>query len=137
MGKYFTIDELTKTTTGIENTPNDIETKHLQELIEVLDEIREEWGSAIRVTSGFRSEKVNKAVGGSSNSEHKLGYAVDIKPVNGKLKEFWDFIVKWVKDNDIQFSQLIAEKPKNGVPSWVHFSINGNKGYRCQIFTLI
>ena len=137
MAKYFTIKELTRTSTGLDNTPNEEEAKHLEELIEILDNIREEWGSAIRVNSGFRSEEVNKKVGGSKTSEHRLGYAVDMVPVNGEKKEFWDFMVKYVKDNDINFSQLIAEKPKCGIPSWVHFSINGLKGYRKQIFTLI
>lgn len=147
MGKYFTIDELTKTDTGLDNTPNELEIKHLEELIKVIDNIREKWtelcrnnkwGSAsIIVSSGYRSDKVNKAVGGSKTSEHRLGYAVDFEPSNGKLKEFWDFIVDYVTTNNIGFSQLIAEKPRNGIPSWVHFSINGKKGQRKQIFTLI
>jgi hypothetical protein len=137
MGKYFTIEELCSTSTGLDNTPNELETKHLEELMDVLDGIREAWGSAIRVNSGFRSEAVNKAVGGSKTSEHRLGYAVDIEPNNQKNKEFWDFIVDYVKTKNINFSQLINEKPKCGVPSWIHFSINGLKGYRKQIFTLV
>jgi hypothetical protein len=137
MGKYFTIEELCSTSTGLDNTPNEEEIKHLEELMEVLDDIREAWGSAIRVNSGFRSEAVNKAIGGSKTSEHRLGYAVDIEPNNQKNKEFWDFIVDYVKTKNINFSQLINEKPKCGVPSWIHFSINGLKGYRKQIFTLV
>ena len=147
MGKYFTIDELTKTSTGLDNTPNEQELKNIEELIEVLDDIREAWteecrekkyGSAsILVNSGFRCEEVNEAVGGSKTSEHRLGYAADIEPSNQKNKEFWDFIVNYVKTKNINFSQLINEKPRNNIPSWVHFSINGAKGYRKHIFTLV
>lgn len=147
MGKYFTIKELTKTSTGIKNTPNDEIKQHLEELIAVIDPIREEWtkiteknnwGSpAIYVHSGYRNEAVNKAVGGSKTSEHMLGYALDFEPVNQKNLEFWNFMVEYLKSNNIPFSQLINEKPKCGIPSWIHFSINGKKGHRKQIFTLI
>ena len=110
----------------------------------VIDKIREEWteivkknnwGSpAIYVHSGYRSEAVNKAIGGSKTSEHMLGYAVDFEPVNQKNLEFFNFMVDYLKRNNIPFSQLINEKPICGVPSWIHFSINGKKGYRKQIF---
>ena len=66
-----------------------------------------------------------------------LGYAVDFEPVNQKNLEFWKFMVDYLKRNNIPFSQLINEKPICGVPSWIHFSINGKKGYRKQIFTLV
>lgn len=147
MGKYFTIEELTRTSTDLDNTPNEEEIKHLEELIKVIDEIREcwtifsnlnKWGSgAITVSSGFRSEEVNKAIGGAKESEHKLGFAVDVKPSNGRNKEFWNFMVEYVTVKDLNFSQLINEKPKCNIPSWIHFSINGNKGYRKEIFTLV
>lgn len=151
MGKYFTIDELCKSSTGkslgLDNTPNDEIKSHLEELISVIDKIREEWtilcknkkwGSpAIYVHSGYRSESVNKAIGGSKTSEHMLGYAVDFEPVNQRNLEFFNFMVDYLKRNNIPFSQLINEKPICGVPSWIHFSINGKKGYRKQIFTLV
>ena len=151
MGKYFTIKELTKSSTavskGIDNTPTEEQEKHLNELISVLDGIRaawtelcreKKWGSpSIIVNSGFRSKALNKAINGSKTSEHLLGYAVDIEPSNQRNKEFYDFMVEYVRENEIGFSQLINEKPGNGIPSWIHFSINGNSGHRKQIFTLI
>ena len=147
MGKYFTINELTRTNTGLTNKPNQQQLNNLQSLIKVLDKVRESWtdlckknnwGSpSILVNSGFRSDAVNKAVGGAKNSDHKLGFAVDIEPSNQKNKEFWDFIVEYLNTNDIPFSQLINEKPRNGIPSWVHFSIDGKNGKAKQIFTLV
>ena len=151
MGKYFSIDEMIKSSTGdslgIDNTPTESHKKHINELISVLDNIREKWTElcnekkwgtgGIRVNSGYRTDRLNKAVGGSKTSEHRLGYAADIEPINGRNKEFWDFMVRYVGENDIKFSQLINEKPRKGIPQWIHFSINGNKGQRGQIFTLV
>lgn len=147
MGKYFSIAELCETNTGINNTPNKQQTKNLEDLIKVLDDIREEWtelckinnwgSAAIIVNSGFRSFKVNKAVGGSKTSEHCLGFAADIEPRNQRNLEFWNFIVDYVKTKNIGFSQLINEKPRAGIPSWIHLSINGKNGQRKQIFTLV
>ena len=145
MGKYFTIKELCKISTNIDNTPNTEIIINLEQLIKVLDEIREEWtklcntnnwgNPSIIVNSGYRSPMVNKAVGGVSNSEHLLGFAVDIVTANGKNLELYNMIRDYLLLNDIPFSQLINEKPINGVPSWIHFSLNGKKGYRKEIFT--
>lgn len=145
MGKYFSIKELCKTSTKINNTPNAEIIINLEQLIKVLDEIREEWtklcitnnwgNPSIIVNSGFRNNKVNKAVGGVNNSEHLLGYAVDIVTANGRNLELYNMIRDYLLINDIPFSQLINEKPINGVPSWIHFSINGKKGCRKEIFT--
>ena len=148
MGKYFTIEELTKTNTGLDNTPNEQITNNLEILIKVLDEIREHWtilckknnwGSpSIIVNSGYRSEEVNKAVGGSKTSSHKTGWAVDIEPRNQRNKEFYEFCKDYLNNNNIMFDQLINEKPRNGIPSWVHLGLYNSKGeQRHQIFTLV
>ena len=146
MGKYFTIKELTRTSTGLLNTPNKDQLNNIEELIKVLDGVRGEWSNlcklnnwgnpAIIVNSGYRSKAVNDVIGGSKTSEHMLGYAVDIKPVNKKNLEFFNFIKNYLLDNKIPFSQLLNEYPINGVPSWIHLSINGLKGHRNEIKTI-
>ena len=117
--KYFTIKEMTKSSTakanGIDNTPSDEEITNLQKLIEaVLDPLREWWGKPIRVNSGYRCEALNEAVGGSNTSQHRLGEAADItvgtKKGNKKL-------FNYIKDN-LPFDQLINESNF----SWVHVS---------------
>ncbi len=49
------------------------------ELLEVLDDLREHLGAPVRVTSGFRCKDHNRAVGGSSRSQHLFGRAADVQ----------------------------------------------------------
>ena len=81
--KYFTIHELTKSTTakklGINNTPSEEELHNIRTLIEVvLDPLRQAWGRPILVNSGYRCGALNKAVGGAKTSHHLKGMAADI-----------------------------------------------------------
>lgn len=129
--KYFTIKELCNSVTakarGIDNTPSSTIVEHLTELIDnILDPLRESWGSGIKVTSGYRCEKLNKAVGGSTTSAHNAGYAADIVPVNGKITEFKAYVLKWLKDNNIPYDQYINEF--SGTSQWVHIAIMNRQG---------
>jgi uncharacterized protein YcbK (DUF882 family) len=81
--KYFTIKELTRTSTGKPNVPGSAETANLTNLVEkVLDPLREAYGKPIRVNSGYRSMAVNMAVGGAATSQHLKGEAADITAGN-------------------------------------------------------
>lgn len=136
--KYFTLWEMTFSGTAmkykIDNTPGPEELEHLQELMVVLDDIREKWGGPIRVSSGYRCPKVNTLVGGSKTSAHMRGYAADIKPCNNQMKEFVAFMKEWAKDKD--FDQLLEERDNQG-GWWIHLGLynNANK-QRKQIKTL-
>lgn len=130
--KYFTIEEMTKSSTatanGIDNTPSEEGVLKLQKLIEaVLDPLREWWGGPIKVNSGYRCEALNEAVGGSPTSQHKLYEAVDItvgtKKGNKKL-------FNYIKDN-LPFDQLINESNF----SWVHVSYREGR-LRKQVLAL-
>ena len=81
--KYFTINELTRSTTarlnGIDNTPSLQVINNLTALVDnVLDPLREAWGKPIHVNSGYRCKALNTAVGGVPASQHMLGEAADI-----------------------------------------------------------
>ena len=135
--KYFYLEEFLTSSTArqksIENTPSWEIVLRLRKLARFLDGLREEWGSGIRVTSGFRNERLNSAVGGVPNSIHKIGYAADIYPVNGKFEEFKKFVKNWIKDKD--FDQCILEKKGNS--EWIHIGLYGNSGQqRHNIFSL-
>ena len=125
--KYFSLEELLTSSTArqksIENLPSWEIIEHLNELALFLDELREAWGSSIIVTSGFRNKTLNSAVGGVLESVHQIGYAADIRPANGKFKEFAKFVENWVKDK--MYDQLILESNKR--TSWIHVSLYNNK----------
>lgn len=127
MGKYFSIKELTHSDTAkrknIENVPDKNQIKNLENLIKVLDTIREEYGEPINVNSGFRSIALNRAVNGSKTSWHLTGMAADIR-CRDNIK-LWNLIVQMQKEGKIAFTELINEKAnKYGVPTWIHIAVN-------------
>ena len=134
---YFTIAELCASDTakkyGINNFPDATILSHLQQLIYFLNPLREAWGSAIKVTSGYRCDKLNRFVGGSKTSSHLIGYGVDLIPANGKMDDFKKFIVDYMKNK--MFDQCIIEK--SGKTEWVHIGLYNLKGQqRRMIFNI-
>jgi len=113
---------------GIVNKPT---VTHLISLKAVANNIfqpcREHFGKPLRVTSGYRSKELNKAIGGSNNSQHSKGEALDMQSTDGYTnRELFMFI----KDH-LTFDQLIGEFPDNvGEFAWVHCSYKeeGNRG---------
>ena len=122
--KYFTINELTRTSTGLDNTPSKVEQDNLEYLVNnVLDKVREIYGKPIKVNSGYRSKLVNKKVGGASNSQHTKGEAVDITGGNKTENKMIYEIIK----NLGKYDQLINEYDY----SWIHISYkNGNNRHQ-------
>lgn len=120
MGKYFTIEELCASDTakkkGIKNEPDARARENLTHLIEeLLDPIRESWGKPIYVNSGYRCAKLNKAVGGVSNSQHLYGEAADLDTRKGKAEN--EALFRCIREHRI-FDQLIDENNF----AWVHVS---------------
>lgn len=119
--KYFTINELTRSATasrlGIDNTPNATVRANLEALVvNCLDPVRTIYGKPIIVTSGYRCEALNAAVGGVANSQHKTGNAADIKPASGgSLDGIFRAAVQFG-----DFDQLILENV--GSSRWIHIS---------------
>ena len=141
MPKYFTLSEFLESDTakakGINNTPEFLVVAHLQELVDnILDPLRAAWGSPLRVTSGYRCPKLNKAVGGSATSVHQLGYAADIQPTDPRrTAKFILFANAWLEENNIAFDQSIDESAK-GV-KWLHIGIRNSKGEQRRQFLSI
>ena len=138
--KYFKLAQFSASTTaktrGIDNTPKDEYYTHVDELVtKLLDPLRIAWGSDIIVTSGYRCDALNAAIGGSKTSAHSLAYAADMVPVNGKLEEFKLFVMNWLKDNpSLQFDQYINEY--KGKSSWVHLGIRNRSGQQRKQYML-
>lgn len=134
--KYFTIGELVHSDTadrrGINNICKKEHADNLKSLIEnVLDPLREAYGKPIRVTSGYRCEELNKAVGGSPTSDHMKGCAADIVGTPA-TKEENEYLFELVQSLHLPFNQLINEKGF----SWVHISYRMGGNNRKQILNL-
>lgn len=141
MPTYFTLAELLKSDTakrkGIDNTPSWEVVANLQELArDFLDPLRAAWGKAIRVSSGYRCEKLNKAVGGSPTSVHMKGWAADLQ-VSGSFAKFRDFVVAWVKENGVKFDQLLLERDRKTGAQWIHVGLRNNAGQQRGIIKVM
>lgn len=116
----FTYEEMIFSATaqrlGIGNYPNTDQLKNLLVLCrDVLQPSRDEWGKPMQITSGFRNQQLNKAVGGVANSYHLQGKAADIK-INGA--EQGNQLAKILLKRD-KTDTVIIEHTKQG-GWWLH-----------------
>ena len=131
LSKNFSLEEMCRSNTarvkGLPNVPNAEQVKNLQQLCKnVLQPLRDHLGKPVVINSGFRSQAVNMAVGGTNNSQHMKGEAADIKC---KDYPYAKKIYAWIMDN-LKFDQVILERKGNAV--WVHVSYRANGKNRQQ-----
>lgn len=110
LSPHFTLAEFVRsslaTRKGIDNTPSATITENLKSLcLNVLEPLRISLGKPIRISSGYRSPMLNKAVGGSRSSQHMFGLAADIYVDGMSTEELFQYIIH----NQIPFDQLIQE----------------------------
>lgn len=127
----FTFKELTKTNTGLDNTPDDMNVvKNLVRLAEFLQTIRNELHLPVIVTSGYRSKEVNERVGGVSSSYHVKGLAADIK-----CKDM-DKLLAVLREHLMTIDQ-IGIYFNNYEQLWIHVGLpEDGKAPRNQIYTM-
>jgi hypothetical protein len=117
MTPHFSLAELTATShRQFDNTPNEKELANLQKLAEFLEQVKTLLdGKPIMINSAFRSKQVNDSVGSKDTSQHRLGYAADIR-VPGMTP---DQVVRALMASDLPFDQVIRE-----FDAWTHVSIS-------------
>ena len=129
----------TSTRKGIDNTPTG--TVQLKNLIEASNElwqpVRDYLGYPMVISSGYRSPKLNKAIGGAKNSAHLHGLAIDfVVPGFGDTRKIIRALNQFFKEKNIAFDQLILEYP-NSPGSWVHLGYKHSSGaQRKQYFQI-
>ena len=124
LSRNFSLGELTKSQTSgrmnIENnpTPEDLYNLHLL-CDNILQPVREHFGRAVTISSGYRSEDLCVAIGSSRKSQHAKGQAADFEIFGVDNKE----VAEWIRDV-LDFDQLILEFYNEDDPSsgWVHCS---------------
>lgn len=126
----FTLAEFTRSETatrrGLDNTPDAETIENLKITAAGLEEVRALLGKPIQITSGYRSLKVNSAVGSKPTSAHVKGFAADfVCPQYGSVSD----ICRAIMDSTIDYDQLIFE-----YGAWVHISFEPN--HRRQDLTI-
>jgi len=142
LAEHFTLGEMTKTSTGLANVPNEAQVKNLMRLCSWLEMLRDEWnrryslppapserggvkddGDPIIITSAFRSPAVNKAVGGVSTSNHLTGCAADIRVAGIEEALRKAVILLDISDESGEdFDELLIERNQHG-SYWIHFAV--------------
>lgn len=124
ISKHISYKEGTNSVTairrGIDNTPNDKQLDNMVLLAEKVFEPLRAWvGGPIKINSFFRCPQLNKAIGGSTKSQHCHGQAIDIDDTYGKVanSEMYNYI-----KNNLDFDQMIWEFGDDDNPAWVHVS---------------
>lgn len=136
LSKNLSLVEFTRSQTakrrGIDNTPDGDHLEAAKLLAEnIFQPIREHFKKAIFISSGYRSDALNKAIGGSTTSQHSKGEAIDID-MDGHPGPSNTEVFEYIKDN-LPFDQLIWEFGNDEKPDWVHVSYNANGNQRGQI----
>ena len=121
--EHFKLGEFTKSITaerlGISNEPGYEQMLALRHLCrEVLEPLRQHYGKPIRVTSGFRCQQLNQAVGGVGNSQHQYGEAADLSvPSEAVARDWFQWLVKYT-----DLDQLLFEHSRHLGNCWLHIS---------------
>ena len=151
LAEHFTLGEMTKTSTGLANVPNEAQVKNLMRLCSWLEMLRDEWnrryslpltppkegssknlstsanekddGDPIIITSAFRSPAVNRAAGGVSTSNHLTGCAADIRVAGMEEALRKAVILLDISDESGEdFDELLIERNQRG-SYWIHFAV--------------
>lgn len=110
----------TATRLNIDNNPNEYQMDNMEVIASELFEPLRSWvGGPVKINSFFRSPELNKAIGGSTKSQHCHGQAIDLDDTYGRATnaEMYEFIKKF-----LDFDQIIWEFGDDDNPDWVHVS---------------
>ena len=114
------VHSITAIRKGIDNEPNEEQLANMKLVANnVFEPLRVFINGPIKVNSFFRSPDLNKAIGGSTKSQHCKCQSIDIDDTYGKATNaemYW-----WIKEN-LDFDQMIWEFGNNDNPDWVHVS---------------
>lgn len=132
---HFTLEELLASQSAVrcgydeQFAPPESIKENLKELCEkLLEPIRTRLNTSIHISSGYRCERVNSAIGGANTSQHCKGMAVDITAKGLTVEELYQAI----KFSGIVYDQLIHE-----FDHWIHVSYTGVAANRMQCLRAI
>ena len=132
LSEHFTLAEMCKTSakTTDGNIPSHVHIENLRRLCSWLEMLRDEWNrrygegdDPIIINSGYRSEEVNKAIGGVKGSNHLTGCAADIRVAGVEQALRYAVILLDISDESREdFDELLLERSPRGT-YWLHFAV--------------
>ena len=138
LSEHFTLGEMCKTSakTADGNIPSHVHIENLKRLCGWLEMLRDEWNrrygdgdDPIIINSGYRSEEVNKAIGGVKGSNHLTGCAADIRVAGMEQALRYAVILLDISDESREdFDELILEQ--RGNVCWLHFAVRPSDNRR-------
>ena len=138
LSEHFTLGELCKTNakTADGNIPSHVHIENLKRLCGWLEMLRDEWNrrygegdDPLVINSGYRSEAVNKAVGGVKGSNHLTGCAADIRVAGMEQALRYAVILLDISDESKEdFDELLIEQ--KGCTYWIHFAVRPSNNRR-------
>ena len=139
LSPHFTLAEMCKTSakTADGNIPSRVHIENLKRLCGWLEMLRDEWNhrygegnDPIIINSGYRSEAVNKAVGGAKGSNHLTGCAADIRVADIEQTLRYAVILLDISDDSREdFDELLLERSPRGT-YWLHFAVRPSDNRR-------
>lgn len=102
-------------------------------ILAIADTIREGWGSPLDCNSGARCANYNlylqmHGIRAATRSAHMEGIAMDLKPVNGKIAEFHDYVRSRLAELEIRMESPID------APSWAHIDLRPVEPGKARVF---
>lgn len=137
LSEHFSFFELSFTTNGDLLSANRSDArkvmKQLRYTAATLEELRAVLECPLKVTSGFRNEELNKRVGGSQTSKHKMGLCADIIPLGRiSVKEAFERIMR-NKDKCPSLRKCIIEGVKGS--TWLHIQTKMDANELTQFYS--
>ena len=124
LSEHFLLGEFTRSNhPEVYNIPSHEAIANLKRLCVWLEVLRDKVGHPIVINSGYRSQQLNRKVGGAPTSNHLTGCAVDIRTSGFEQAiEYTAILIAYATESNQEFDELLIEKNRYGAV-WLHFAV--------------